>query len=175
MTDIRSLLLNQDTGGAEVFDTAKERLAFYRSEIHFESTLLADRTSSYLSSQSFLMIAFASSMANSNPEWGPLFRLVVPAILSVLGLITSFHAMPGIKSNFEVIERWHQKQAELLQLEGQAGLLANNESALFGEGSSPVGGHRYKRTLLFSLRTPIIFGTVWLLFGLLCLVLSVID
>lgn len=175
MTDIRSLLLNQHTGGAEVFDTAKERLAFYRSEIHFESTLLADRTSSYLSSQSFLMIAFASSMANSNPEWGPLFRLVVPAILSVLGLITSFHAMPGIKANFDVIERWHQKQAELLQLEGQAGLLANNESALFGEGSSPVGGNRYKRTLLFSLRTPIIFGTVWLLFGLLCLFLSLID
>ncbi|MDI9750458.1 hypothetical protein QM285_21760, partial [Stutzerimonas stutzeri] len=49
-------------------------------------SLLAERTSAYLASQSFLMIAFASSMANSNPEWGDLFRLVVPAILSLLGL-----------------------------------------------------------------------------------------
>lgn len=175
MTDIRSLLLNQDTRGAEVFDTPKERLAFYRSEIHFESQLLAERTSTYLSSQSFLMIAFASSMANSNPEWGGLFRLVVPAILAVLGLITSFHAMPGIKANFEVIERWHQKQAELLQLEGRAGLLANNESALIGEGNNLAGAPRYKHTLLFSLRTPIIFGVVWTLFGALCLVLSLLD
>jgi hypothetical protein len=137
--------------------------------------LLAERTSAYLSSQSFLMIAFASSMANSNPEWGDLFRLVVPAILSVLGLITSIHAMPGIKANFEVIERWHQKQGELLQIEGRVGILPNNESALFGEGNSPPGGRRYKRTLLFSLRTPIIFSLVWSAFGLLCLALSFMD
>ncbi|WP_120994334.1 hypothetical protein [Stutzerimonas urumqiensis] len=171
MTDLRTLLLNQDTQGAEVFDSAKERLAFYRSEIHFESTLMANRTSAYLSSQSFLMIAFASSMANSNPEWGALFRLVVPTILAVLGLITSLHAMPGIRASFEVIERWHQKQAELLQIEGHAALLPNRESALFGEGNTPVGGQRYKRTLLFSLRTPLIFAVVWALLGLFSLVL----
>lgn len=171
MTDLRTLLLNQDTQGEEVFDTPKERLQFYRSEIHFESTLLAERTSSYLSAQSFLMIAFASSMANTNPEWGSLFRLVVPAVLAGLGLLTSFHAMPGIKSSFDIIERWHQKQAELLQVEGRAGLLPNQESALFGEGNSPTGGYRYKRTLLFSLRTPLIFASVWTLFGGFCLVL----
>ncbi len=175
MPDLRTLLLNQDTQGGELFESPKERLLFYRSEIHFESSLLAERTSAYLASQSFLMIAFASSMANSNPEWGDLFRLVVPAILSLLGLLTSIHAMPGIKANFDVIERWHQKQAELLQIEGRVGMLPNNESALFGEGNSPVGGHRYKRTLLFSLRTPIIFSLVWGAFGLLCLALSFVD
>ena len=62
MTDLRTLLLNQDTQAGEVFDSPKERLTFYRSEIHFESTLLASRTSGYLSSQSFLIIAFASSI-----------------------------------------------------------------------------------------------------------------
>ena len=85
MPDLKTILLNQDTQGAEVFDSPKERLNFYRSEIHFESTLLASRTSGYLSSQSFLMIAFASSMANTNPDWGSLFRLVVPSILALLG------------------------------------------------------------------------------------------
>src|SRR3546814_545556 len=99
MTDLRTLLLNQDTQGAELFDSPKERLIFYRSEIHFESSLLAERTSAYLSSQSFLMIAFASSMANSNPEWGELFRLVVPAILSALGLITSLQDRKSTRLN----------------------------------------------------------------------------
>jgi hypothetical protein len=171
MPDLKTLLLNQDTQGAEVFDSAKERLNFYRSEIHFESTLLASRTSSYLSSQSFLMIAFASSMANTNPEWGSLFRLVVPSVLALLGLITSLHAIPGIRGSFDVIERWHRKQADLLQTEGNVGLLPNHDSALFGEGNTPAGGERYKRTLMFSLRTPIIFGCVWAVLGVFCFVL----
>ena len=175
MANLRTLLLNQDTQGGELFESPRESLLFYRAEIHFESSLLAERTSAYLASQSFLMIAFASAMANSNPDWGNLFRLVVPAVLALLGLLTSLHAMPGIRSNFEVIERWHQKQAELLQLEGRVGILPNNESALFGEGDSPAGGTRYKRTLLFSLRTPIIFSLVWGLFGVLCLTLSLLD
>lgn len=175
MPDLKTLLLNQDTRGAEVFDSAKERLNFYRSEIHFESTLLASRTSGYLSSQSFLMIAFASSMANNNPDWGNLFRLVVPGLLALLGLITSLHAIPGIRASYDVIERWHIKQAELLQVEGHVGLLPNNDSALFGEGSSPTGGQRYKRTLLFSLRTPILFGSVWALLGVFCVLLYFID
>lgn len=175
MANLRTLLLNQDTQGGELFESPRERLLFYRAEIHFESSLLAERTSAYLASQSFLMIAFASAMTNSNPDWGNLFLLVVPAVLALLGLLTSLHAMPGIRSNFEVIERWHQKQAELLQLEGRVGILPNNESALFGEGDSPAGGTRYKRTLLFSLRTPIIFSLVWGLFGVLCLTLSLLD
>lgn len=171
MTDLRTLLLNQDTQGAELFDSPKERLNFYRAEIHFESTLLASRTSGYLSSQPFLIIAFASSMANTNPEWGALFRLVVPAVLAILGLITSLHAIPGIRASYDIIERWHHKQGELLQTEGQVGLLPNRDSALFGEGNSPAGGERYKRTLMFSLRTPIIFGSVWALLGVFCVIL----
>ena len=171
MTDLRTLLLNQDTQGAELFDSPKERLNFYRAEIHFESTLLASRTSGYLSSQSFLIIAFASSMANTHPAWGALFRLVVPAVLAILGLITSLHAIPGIRASYDIIERWHHKQGELLQTEGQVGLLPNRDSALFGEGNSPAGGERYKRTLMFSLRTPIIFGSVWALLGVFCVIL----
>ncbi len=172
MTDLRTLLLNQDTQAGEVFDSPKERLTFYRSEIHFESTLLASRTSGYLSSQSFLIIAFASSMANTNPDWGSLFRLVVPTVLALLGLVTSLHAIPGIRASYNVIERWHHKQSELLQFEGTVGLLPNNDSALFGEGNTPAGGERYKRTLMFSLRTPVIFGSVWALLGAFCIVLQ---
>ncbi len=110
-------------------------------------------------------------MANTNPDWGSLFRLVVPTVLALLGLITSLHAIPGIRASYDVIERWHRKQADLLQTAGNVGLLPNHDSALFGEGNSPAGGQRYKRTLMFSPRTPIIFGSVWALLGVFCVVL----
>ncbi len=175
MPDLKTLLLNQDTQGAELFESPREGQSFYRSEIHFESTLLASRTSGYLSSQSFLIIAFASSMANTNPEWGSLFRLVVPTALALLGLVTSLQAIPGIRASYDIIERWHHKQAQLLQTEGQVGLLPNHDSALFGEGNSPAGGQRYKRALMFSLRTPIIFASVWMLLGAFCVVLYLVG
>jgi len=46
---------------------------------------------------------------------------------------------------------------------------------LFGEGNSPAGGQRYKRTLMFSLRTPIIFASVWMLLGAFCVVLYLVG
>ena len=64
-----------------IFASAKERLDFYRSEIHFETTNLSSRTNAYLTAQAFLVIAYASSMANLNPQWGVIFTMVVPVPL----------------------------------------------------------------------------------------------
>ena len=69
-----------------MFGTPKDRLDFYRKEIQYETSILSNRTDAYLSAQSFLVIAYASSMANLNPEWGKLFTLVVPPLLALLGL-----------------------------------------------------------------------------------------
>ena len=52
-----------------LFGSPKDRLDFYRREIQYETSLLSNRTNAYLTAQSFLVIAFASSMANLNPEW----------------------------------------------------------------------------------------------------------
>jgi len=71
-----------------LFGTPKDRLDFYRREIQYETTLLSNRTNAYLTAQSFLVIAFASSMANLNPEWGELFTLVVPSLMAVLGIFS---------------------------------------------------------------------------------------
>ena len=71
-----------DQTNERMFGTPKERLDFYRREIQYETTILANRTDAYLAAQSFLVIAYASSMANANTQWGDLFTLVVPALLA---------------------------------------------------------------------------------------------
>ncbi|SFQ80139.1 hypothetical protein SAMN05216578_10432 [Halopseudomonas formosensis] len=66
-----------------IFGSPRDRLAFYRREIHHEISNLSGRTNTFLTAQSFLVIAYASSMGNTNPDWGPLFTLVVPALLAL--------------------------------------------------------------------------------------------
>lgn len=148
------------SGDAILFGTPKERLDFYRKEIQYETAILSNRTNAYLSAQSFLVIAFASSMANVNPEWGKLFTLVVPPLLAVFGLVTSVHAWPGIRSAYEIIDHWHFKQSQLLASEPAMGA-AYDESPLFSERESSRSG--WRKALLFSMRTPWLFSVLWTL------------
>jgi hypothetical protein len=147
---------------AKMFGSPKERLDFYRREIQYETSILANRTDAYLAAQSFLVIAFTSSMGNLNPEWGKLFTLVVPPFLALLGILSSLNAWPGIRAAYEIIDHWHYKQANLLQSEPLMGL-AYDESPLFCERESTHKG--YRKSLLFSLRTPWIFAVFWSLLG----------
>ena len=146
-----------------MFGTPKERLDFYRREIQYETNLLADRTNAYLSAQSFLVIAYASSMANANPEWGDLFTLVVPALLALLGIVSSLHAWPGIKASSAIIGHWHFKQTQLLHSEPKFGH-AYDDSPLFSEHESSE--ERYIKSLRFSLRSPWLFTAFWAGLGL---------
>ncbi|MBP5942896.1 MULTISPECIES: hypothetical protein [Pseudomonas] len=147
---------------AKMFGSPKERLDFYRREIQYETSILANRTDAYLAAQSFLVIAFASCMSNLNPEWGKLFTLVVPPFLALLGLLSSLNAWPGIRAAYDIIDHWHFKQSNLLQSEPLMGL-AYDESPLFSEMESSHKG--YRKSLLFSVRTPWIFATFWVMLG----------
>lgn len=151
-----------ESAEALVFGTPKERLDFYRKEIQYETSILSNRTNAYLSAQSFLVIAFASSMANPNPEWGKLFTLVVPPFLTLLGLISSMHAWPGIRAAYEIIDHWHFKQSQLLRSQPAMGL-AYDDSPLFSEHESSEKG--YRKSLMFSMRTPWLFSVFWFLLG----------
>src|SRR5690606_18253394 len=82
-----------------IFGSPRDRLAFYRREIHHEISNLSGRTNTFLTAQSFLVIAYASSMGNTNPDWGPLFTLVVPALLALFGIFSSISAWPGIRAS----------------------------------------------------------------------------
>jgi hypothetical protein len=146
----------------QLFGTPKDRLDFYRREIQYETAIMSNRTNAYLTAQSFLVIAFCSSMANINPEWGKVFTLVVPPLLALLGLVSSIHAWPGIRAAYEIIDHWHFKQSQLLQSEPSMGL-AYDDSPLFSEHESTEKG--YRTSLMFSMRTPWLFSVFWLLLG----------
>lgn len=147
---------------SHMFGTPKDRLDFYRKEIHYETTLMSNRTNAYLSAQSFLVIAFASSMANLNPEWGKLFTLFVPAMMALLGIVSSLHAWPGIRAAYDIIDHWHFKQSQLLDSEPMMGM-AYDDSPLFSSHESTQKG--YAKSLLFSVRTPWLFTIFWAVMG----------
>lgn len=157
---------------AMLFGSPKDRLNFYRKEIQYETSILSNRTNAYLSAQSFLVIAFASSMANLNPEWGKMFTLVVPPFLTLLGLISSMHAWPGIRAAYEIIDHWHFKQAQLLSSQPAMGL-AYDDSPLFSEHESSEKG--YRKSLMFSMRTPWLFTVFWFLLGAFSIYVQVVD
>lgn len=141
-----------------LFGSPRERLDFYRREIQYETSLLAGRTNAYLSAQSFLVIAYATSMANSNDIWGELFTLVFPTLLALLGVVSSLHAWPGIKASAAIIGHWHYKQEQLLRGEPGFGH-AYDDFPLFSEQESSMDSG-YK-SLLFSLRSPWLFIVFW--------------
>jgi hypothetical protein len=165
---------NAQTEAAEamLFGSPKDRLDFYRREIQYETAILSNRTNAYLSAQSFLVIAFASSMANMNPEWGKLFTLVVPPFLTLLGLICSMHAWPGIRAAYEIIDHWHFKQSQLLHSSPAMGM-AYDDSPLFSEHESSEKG--YRKSLMFSMRTPWLFSGFWFLLGAFSIYAQVTD
>ncbi|SDA57905.1 hypothetical protein SAMN03159475_2009 [Pseudomonas sp. NFPP33] len=145
-----------------IFGTPKERLDFYRREIQYETSLLAGRTNSYLTAQSFLVIAYASSMANLNENWGTLFTLVVPALFTLLGIISSLHAWPGIRASATIIEHWHYKQEQLLRSDPEFGH-AYDDSPLFSE--KEASRESTYKSLLFFLRSPWLFIVFWSVLG----------
>lgn len=151
---------------ALLFGTPKDRLDFYRREIQYETSLLSNRTNAYLTAQSFLVIAFASSMANLNPEWGKLFTLVVPSLMALLGIMSSLHAWPGFRAAYLIIDHWHFKQSHLLHSEPAMGF-AYDDSPLFNETESSHKG--YCDSLLFSMRTPWLFVIFWVVLASFCI------
>ncbi|MGG2397259.1 hypothetical protein ACJRW5_09960 [Pseudomonas sp. SH1-B] len=146
-----------------IFGTPKERLDFYRREVQYETSLLAGRTNAYLTAQSFLVIAYATSMANSNPHWGAVFTLIFPALLALLGVISSLHAWPGIRASATIVKHWHYKQEQLLRSDPEFGH-AYDDSPLFSEQEASSDS-TYK-SLLFSLRSPWLFVVFWSVLGL---------
>ncbi|WP_149086948.1 hypothetical protein [Pseudomonas prosekii] len=143
---------------ALVFGAPKDRLDFYRREIQYETTLLSNRSNANLTAQSFLVIAFASSMANVNPEWGKIFTLVAPVLLALLGIASSLNARPGIRAAYALIDHWHFKQSNLLRSEPAMGH-NYDDSPLFCEAESSQKG--YIKSLQFSMRTPWLFVVFW--------------
>lgn len=157
ITSVNSDDLHRPDQG-QLFATPRERLEFYRREIQYETTILANRTDAFLTAQSFLVIAFISCMGNLNPKWGGQFTLFVPPFLALLGLLSCLNAWPGIRAAYGIIDHWHFKQSQLLHSEPSIGL-AYDDWPLFSETESSHRG--YRKSLMFSIRAPWLFLVFW--------------
>lgn len=130
-----------------------------REEIKFESGVLTSRLMTYITSQSFLVSAYAVSMNNLQPYWGGTYRLAFPFILSATGLLLSVQAYPGIAGACRIVKQWHIKQNDLLEAHPEL----NDYLILHRKGMAQV----YGRSLWFAQSSPWLFGLVWLLLGTL--------
>ncbi|WP_019995065.1 hypothetical protein [Aureimonas ureilytica] len=138
-------------------------LSQYRSEIRFEGEILSARLSAYLTAQSFLVIAYASSMAAGWSKPG-LFTLLVPLPLSILGFVLSVDAWASLRASAGEIEAWHRRQQELIDRHRALAPFWPVERA--DSPLDPTLDLRFRQGARFALHTPWIFGFTWTyLFG----------
>ena len=142
-------------------------LHFYRSEIRFESGLIAERLSALLNSQAFLVIAYASSMSAASlrpsPQASVGALLLLPALLTLLGLVLSVLAWPGIKAAHAVTDRWTARERELHERVAALSLF----HLVSDEASRRELARRSYAGSLFSRQAPFAFIVAWCCFGAL--------
>jgi len=134
-----------------------------RSELQHEYNVLANRLNSYITSQAFLVSGYAISMGNMVPGAGATFRLLFPLMLSLVGILLSIRAHPGISGACGVIGHWHAKEAKLF--DKNCGL--GDYDVLRKDDVRAI----HDRNLLFAQTSPWIFGIAWLLMAVLAIYL----
>lgn len=138
-----------------------KRLAAFRNEIQFESQMLSGRLGAYLSSQSFLVIAYASTLTAGWAKPGA-FVLLVSLPLALLGFVLSLDALRSIRTSYGVIQRWHDRQNALLEQHGHLADYWPTEHGADEPPRDPTLGQRFHEGTLFAIRSPWIFGTAWI-------------
>jgi hypothetical protein len=171
--DFRQDLTDSNRADAGAAQEGKlEKLKFIRAEIKHEFSLLSSRVGAYLTCQSFLVVGFALSMGNMNPEWGGLFRLFFPLTLSFVGIATSIQAYLGIRGASQTIDLWHEKQDRLF---GDPGMEDYRVRRPVIQYEHRATDRIYKQSLLFAEWSPWIFGLAWFIFGALALLLNLLG
>jgi hypothetical protein len=117
-----------------------------RDEIRSEFGLIANRLSWYVTSQSFLVTAFAISRGIGF-NWFSWFSTLLPA----LGLISSVMIFPSIVAASKTIDLWHQRYKQFLE--------QNPEFKQAFDLHRPSWIHTL--SLLFPTLIPPLFGLFW--------------
>jgi hypothetical protein len=142
-----------------------EKFRFYRDEIKHEFDLITGRLNAYLSAQSFLVLAYAAAMNNTNPKSQQHFPLTFVTLLTIIGLALSLQAIAGIRAADKTIDHWNIKIDKLVKRhkwlgeEYQSGRLQENSKNIDERTIDPfhAGGLSLPRY------SPWIFGVTWLL------------
>ena len=153
----------------ETLEIKLKKLEFYRSEIQHEYTLLYSRVSTYVTSQSFLTIAFASAMSNRSAAGNQVFSLWFPILLSLIGIITSLTVRGGVNGSVDTIGLWHVKQNKLFESDP---LMDDYLVTLQVKSKNPLDKNN-RHSLEFAQIMPYVFLISWCLFGLLDIYLHI--
>jgi hypothetical protein len=140
-----------------------------RREIRAEINLLNSRLNALISSQSFLVIAYGTSLSAGYDNWNGLFTITLPPLFAILGLVLVLEARPGIKAAHEAIGHWRRREDKLIDSwpELRPFTLATDEQSRRSmELRQHAGG-------LFSIRAPQIFIVAWAVFLFLPWVLRI--
>ena len=134
-----------------------------RGEIRAEINLLNSRLNALISSQSFLVIAYGSSLSAGYGNWNGLFTITLPPHFSILGIALVLEARPGIAAAQEAICHWRNRETRLIddQPDLRTFTLATDEQ------SRKRLELRQHAGSVFSSRAPMIFIGAWILFFLL--------
>jgi hypothetical protein len=148
-----------------------ERLNFYRAEIKHELNLLSGRVSAYITSQSFLVTAFALSIGGTKRPSTPFLELAFPVTLAALGIIAALQARPGIMDACEVVRRWLEKERELHAQEPQLeSYRIERPVAVNRRGQSMDVMH--ERSLAIAMWSPRTFLIAWPVFASIAVALA---
>jgi len=138
-----------------------------RDELHSEYGILSGRLNSYITSQAFLVSSYAISMGNMNSIWGARFSQYFSLLLSVMAIILSMRAHPGIKGSCRAISRWHNREADLFQI----GRGLEDYGPINREGLRSIND----KNLLFAQTSSWIFGIAWFLMASLSIYLHALK
>lgn len=140
-----------------------DQLDYIRTEIRSEIGLLNNRLNALMSSQSFLVIAYASTLSSSNGDFRSLFTVILPPFLAILGAALVLEARPSLKAALEAIDDWRHREANLV------GSSADFDpyTLAVDDNSRRAVKQRQHQGRHFATRAPLIMLIAWLVLLLL--------
>jgi hypothetical protein len=127
------------------------RIQFIREEIRFEHIVLGNRISAYLASQAFLITAFAiSGQAIHRSQLD--YMLFAYLILPMVGALISRWIYLSVAESVARID----KQRELIYCQ------SSPLRSLIDQLRPEVGNKEHRRSLVYAVRVPILFGCLWM-------------
>lgn len=154
-------------------DPFLERLKYYRGEIQFQSQMLSGRVDALISSQSFLVLSYATVMAGLLGRWSDVLTWALPPALAVLGLVLTLQSIRGITTAVKTIERWQNKEGDLLDERQDLAPFFLDPKETFSEpGRGKRTDKRVKSGLSFARYAPWVLSIAWVYFGSLAMLMS---
>lgn len=132
-----------------------ERLKFYREELKYEYAMLANKLALYVTSQAFLVGAFASLCASTRFPATVWLAFAV----AILGLAISLLIRIPISLEQSNVQKWLELERKLLRSDTELSL------AIFGDVNTPgsYDDRQAGQSLHFSTFGPIVFICLWLI------------